>query len=128
MCYLTKLLAKGLQIKVADETAYDCSGESLFEVYKDLWLTLGDRKKMIEQGLAGDNLRKLLFGDDSDLKVGDIGKVADALVQSIYGSKLKKQIDKTMVDHGLYAPFPMNNNPMYILRPGLDAVLFMSRT
>jgi hypothetical protein len=115
MRYLSKLLAKRLQIKVAGETAYDRSGESLFEVYKDLWLTLGDRKKMIEQGLAGDNLRKLLFGDDSDLKVDDTGKVADTLVQSIYGSKLKKTIDKIMGDHGLYAPFPMNNNPMYIL-------------
>ena len=45
---LSKLLAKRLQTKVAGETAYDCSGESLFEGYKDLWLTLGDRKKMIE--------------------------------------------------------------------------------
>jgi hypothetical protein len=56
---LSKLLAKRLQIKVAGETAYDCSGESLFEVYKDLWLTQGDRKKMIEQGLSIENLRKL---------------------------------------------------------------------
>jgi hypothetical protein len=62
MCYLSKLLAKRLQIKVAGETAYDCSGESLFEVYKDLWLTLGDRKKMIELGLAGDNLRTCFLG------------------------------------------------------------------
>ena len=56
---LSKLLAKRLQIKVAWETAYDCSGESLFEVYKDLWLTLGDRKKMIEQGVANENHGKL---------------------------------------------------------------------
>jgi hypothetical protein len=83
---LSKLLAKRLQIKVAGGTAYDCSGESLFEVYKDLWLTLGDRKKMIEQGVANENLRKLFSGDDSGKKVGDTGKVADALVQSIYGT------------------------------------------
>ncbi|CAB3999224.1 Hypothetical predicted protein [Paramuricea clavata] len=48
---LSKLIAKRLQIKVAGETAYGCSGESLYEIYKDLWLTLGDRKKMTEQGL-----------------------------------------------------------------------------
>jgi hypothetical protein len=121
---LSKLLAKRLQIKVAGETAYDCSGESLFEVYKDLWLTLGDRKKMIEQGVANENLRKLFSGDDSGKKVGDTGKVADALVQSIYGTKLKKPIDKIIGDHGLYTPFTMNNNPMYILTlPESDEIM-----
>ena len=121
---LSKLLAKRLQINVAGETAYDCSGESLFEVYKDLWLTLGDRKKMIEQGVANENLRKLFSGDDSGKKVGDVGKVADALVQSIYGTKLKKPIDKIIGDHGLYTPFTMNNNPMYILTlPEADEIM-----
>ena len=121
---LSKLLAKRLQIKVAGETAYDCSGESLFEVYKDLWLTLGDRKKMIEQSVANENLRKLFSGDDSGKKVGDDSKVADALVQSIYGTKLKKPIDKIICDHGLYTPFTMNNNPMYILTlPEADEIM-----
>ncbi|CAB4015169.1 Hypothetical predicted protein [Paramuricea clavata] len=76
---LAKLIAKRLQIKVAGETAYDCSGESLYEIYKDLWLTLGDRKKMTEQALA---------------------------------------------NHGLYTPFSVNNNPMYILTlPQADEIM-----
>jgi hypothetical protein len=121
---LSKLLAKRLQVKVAGETAYDCSGESLYEVYKDLWLTLGDRKKMTEQGLANENLRKLISGDDSSVKVGDAGKVADALLHSVYGSKLRKPIDKIIADHGFYVPFNMNNNPMYILTlPQADEIM-----
>ncbi|CAB3991354.1 Hypothetical predicted protein [Paramuricea clavata] len=121
---LSKLIAKRLQIKVAGETAYDCSGESLYEIYKDLWLTLGDRKKMTEQGLASENLRKLISGDDSGVKVGDVGKVADALLHSVYGSKLRKPIDKIIADHGLYTPFYMNNNPMYILTlPQADEIM-----
>jgi hypothetical protein len=121
---LSKLIAKRLQIKVAGETAYDCSGESLYEVYKDLWLTLGDRKKMTEQGLASENLRKLISGDDSGVKVGDAGKVADGLLHSVYGSKLRKPIDKIIGDHGLYTPFSMNNNPMYILTlPPSDEIM-----
>ncbi|CAB4014059.1 Hypothetical predicted protein [Paramuricea clavata] len=120
---LAKLLAKRLQVKVAGKTAYDCSGESLFEVYKDLWLTLG-RKKMTEQGLASENLRKLISGDDTGVKVGDAGKVADALLHTIYGSKLRKRIDKIIADHGLYVPFFMNNNPMYILTlPQADEIM-----
>ena len=121
---LSKLLAKRLQIKVAGETAYDCSGESLYEVYKDIWLTLGDRKKMTEQGLASENLRKLISGDDSGVKVGDAGKVADGLLHSVYGSKPRKPIDKIIGDHGLYTPFSMNNNPMYILTlPPSDEIM-----
>ncbi|CAB3977100.1 Hypothetical predicted protein [Paramuricea clavata] len=121
---LSKLIAKRLQIKVAGETAYDCSGESLYEIYKDLWLTLGDRKKMTEQGLASENLRKLISGDNSGVKIGDAGKVADALLHSVYGSKLRKPIDKIIADHGLYTPFSMNNNPMYILTlPQADEIM-----
>ncbi|CAB4002517.1 Hypothetical predicted protein [Paramuricea clavata] len=121
---LSKLIAKRLQIKVAGETAYDCSGESLYEIYKDLWLTLGDRNKMTEQGLASENLRKLISGDDSGVKVGDANKVADALLHSVYGSKLRKPIDKIIADHGLYTPFSMNNNPMYILTlPQSDEIM-----
>ncbi|CAB3980249.1 Hypothetical predicted protein [Paramuricea clavata] len=121
---LAKLIAKRLQIKVAGETAYDCSGESLYEIYKDLWLTLGDRNKMTEQGLASENLRKLISGDDSGVKVGDAGKVADGLLHSVYGSKLRKPIDKIIADHGLYTPFSMNKNPMYILTlPQSDEIM-----
>ncbi|CAB3977056.1 Hypothetical predicted protein [Paramuricea clavata] len=121
---LSKLIAKRLQIKVAGETAYDCSGESLYEIYRDLWLTQGDRNKMTEQGLGSENLRKLISGDDSGVKVGNAGKVADALLHSVYGSKLRKPIDKIIADHGLYVPFYMNNNPMYILTlPGSDEIM-----
>ncbi|CAB4015594.1 Hypothetical predicted protein [Paramuricea clavata] len=121
---LAKLIAKRLQIKVAGETVYDCSGESLYEIYRDLWLTQGDRNKMTEQGLGSENLRKLISGDDSGVKVGDVGKVADALLHSVYGSKLRKPIDKIIADHGLYVPFYMNNNPMYILTlPGSDEIM-----
>jgi hypothetical protein len=102
-------------LKVAGEVAYDCTRESLYEVYRDLWLTESEREKMSEQGLASENLRKLISGDDSGVKVGDVNKVADALLHSVYGSKLRKPIDKIIADHGLYVPFNMNNNPMYIL-------------
>ncbi|CAB3995044.1 Hypothetical predicted protein [Paramuricea clavata] len=121
---LAKLIAKRLQVKVAGETAYDCSGESLYEIYKDLWLTQGDRNKMTEQGLGSENLRKLISGDDSGVKAGDANKVADGLLHSVYGSKLRKPIDKIIADHGLYVPFYMNNNPMYIFTlPQSDEIM-----
>jgi hypothetical protein len=108
-------LNQRLQIKLAGETVYDCSGEYLYGVYKDMWLTKGDRGKMIECGLADENLRKLISKDDSGATTGDTTKVSDALMFSVYGTKLKIPLDRIIADHGLYAPFSMNNNFMYIL-------------
>jgi hypothetical protein len=108
-------LNQRLQIKLAGETVYDFSGEYLYGVYKDMWLTEGDRNKMIECGLAYENLRKLISKDDSSTTTGDSTKVSDALMFSVYGTKLKIPLDRIIADNGLYAPFRMNNNFMYIL-------------
>ncbi len=43
--------------------------------------------------------------DDSGLKVRDAGKVSDALIHSIYGSKQRIRLDKILSDHGVFAPF-----------------------
>jgi hypothetical protein len=112
---LAKLLSQRLQIKLAGETVYDCSGEYLYGVYKDMWLTVGDRDKMIECGLADENLRKLMSKDDSGATTGDTTKVSDVLMFSVYGSKLKIPLERIIADHGLYAPFRMNSNFMYVV-------------
>ena len=112
---LAKLLSQRLQIKLAGETVYDCSGEYLYGVYKDMWLTEGDRDKMIECGLADENLRKLISKDDSGATTGDTTKVSDVLMFSVYGSKLKIPLERIIADHGLYAPFRMNSNFMYVV-------------
>jgi hypothetical protein len=108
-------LSQRLQIKLAGETVYDCSGEYLYGVYKDMWLTVGDRDKMIECGLADENLRKLMSKDDSGATTGDTTKVSDVLMFSVYGSKLKIPLERIIADHGLYAPFRMNSNFMYVV-------------
>ncbi|CAB4002867.1 Hypothetical predicted protein [Paramuricea clavata] len=79
---------------------------------------------MTEQGLASENLRKLISGDDTGVTVGNAGNVVDALLYTVYGSKLRKPIDKILGDDGLYTPFSMNNNPMYILTlPPSDEIM-----
>jgi hypothetical protein len=65
----------------------------------------------VETGLTlSENLRKLMSGDDSGNNTGD-----DKIVYGIYGKQLKKPVNKILKDHGLFVPFHMNNNPMYIL-------------
>ena len=55
---LGKLLQKRLEIRLAGEKVYDNSGESLLEVYKDLWLHRKQRDDMVEDGVASEATRK----------------------------------------------------------------------
>ena len=56
---LGKLLQKRLEIRLAGEKVYDNSGESLLEVYKDLWLHNKQRDDMVEDGIASEATRKI---------------------------------------------------------------------
>ena len=86
---LTRQLQKRLQIRVAGETAYDCTHEYLISTYKDLWRSNSERDDMIEYGLANQNLRKLISGDDTGATSGDAQKVSDNLLYGIYSKKQK---------------------------------------
>ena len=111
---LSKLLCERLQIKLAGETVYDNSGESHLSVYKDLWRTKTDRLQTLEYGIANENLRKLIRKDDSGAS-GDAQKVSDGLMFSVSGAKQRVRIGRILDNHGLYAPFSMNNNFQYII-------------
>ena len=111
------MLCERLQIKLAGETVYDNSGESYLAVYKDLWRTKTDRLQALEYGIANENLRKLISKDDSGANSGDEEKVSDGLMFAVCGTKQRLRVGegKLLDNHGLYAPFYMNNNFQYIL-------------
>ena len=54
---LSKLLKKRLVVKFAGEVVYDNTGESLLEVYKDLWKPEFERNGMVEYGIGRENLK-----------------------------------------------------------------------
>jgi hypothetical protein len=47
---------------LAGEKIYDNDGESLLEVYKDLWLHKKQRDDMVEDGIASASIRKNIQG------------------------------------------------------------------
>ena len=65
------MLQKRLAVRLAGETVYDNSGENIYEVYKDLWMSNSQRLDMVEYGIASENLRKLISKDDSGVKSGN---------------------------------------------------------
>ena len=112
---LSKLLCERFVVKLAGEVVYDNTGESVLGVYRDLWKTSSERDDMVEYGVAGENLRKLISKDDSGAKSGNTSKVSDALMFNVHGTKQRIKLGKILEDHGLYSPHDMTNNLQYII-------------
>jgi hypothetical protein len=96
---LGKLLQKRLEIRLTGEKVYDNSGQSILEVYKDLWLHNKQRDDMVEDGIASEATRKKISKDDAANDDAD----ATALFE-VFVTKQKIRINKILKDHGLYAP------------------------
>ena len=70
---------------------------------------------MVEYGIASENYRKLVSGDDSASIDANDGAVADALMYNIFQKGQKLELDKVLLDHGLLATFWMDNNFRFII-------------
>ena len=112
---LSKRLKKRFIVKFAGEIVYDNTGESLLEIYKDLWKPEYERSDMIEYGIGNENLRKLISKDNSGASSGSTQKVSDKLMFDIYETKQCLKLEKILSDHGLYAPYHMMNNFQYVI-------------
>ena len=112
---LSKLLCERLVVKLAGEVVYDNTGESVLSVYRDLWKTSSKRDDMVEYGIAGENLRKLISKDDTGETSGNTSKVSDELMYNVHGTKQRIKLGKILEDHGLYSPRDMTNNLQYII-------------
>ena len=112
---LSKLLKKRLVVKFSGEIVYDNTGESLLEIYKDLWKPEYERSDMIEYGIGNENVRKLISKDDSGVTSGNPQKVSDKLMFDIFGTKQCLKLEKILSTHGLYSPYGMMNNFQYII-------------
>ena len=98
-------------VTFAGEVVYDNNRESQIMVYKDLWLSDKCRKDMSEYGIANDNLRKLMSGDDS---ASTTNKRDNALFNA-RGKRIKIRLGKILKDRGLLASYGLSNNVQYVL-------------
>ena len=112
---LSKLLKRRLVIKFASEIVYNNTGESILEVYKDLWKPPYERSDMIEYGIGNKNVRKLISKDSSGASSGNTQKESDKRMFDIFGTKQCLKLEKILSTHGLYSPHGMINNFQYII-------------
>ena len=101
---LGRLLCDELQIRIGSEPVYDNKKESLIMVYKDLWLPDERCEDMSEYGIASENLRKLIAGDDS---ASSSNKDDNALFKA-HGKRIKIKLGKILNNQGLFAPSALN--------------------
>ena len=106
-----RLLCEKLTVRFAGNVVYDNNRESLIMVYKDLWLSDKCRKDMSEYGIASENLRKLMSGDDS-ASASDKG---DNALFNARGKKIKIKLGKILRERGLLASYGLNNNIQYVM-------------
>ena len=96
---LSKLLTKELTRKMAGEVVFSNTGESVMEIYKDLWKTSKERDNLIEYGIGSENLRKMISKDDSAAASGSADKASDALMFSVHSTKQRIKLGKILEDH-----------------------------
>ena len=111
---LSKLLIGRMQIKVGSMSVYDNSGENYYRVYKDLFRSKIDRSHSVEYGIANENIRKLISGDDTGASSGDAQKVSDALMKTVF-ERQQISVNSILEDHGLHAPYFLNNDFEYTI-------------
>ena len=99
---LGRLLCKELQIRIGLSPVY----ENLVIVYKDLWLPDEQRADMSEYGIATENLRKLMSGDDS----ASTSDKADNTLFKARGKRVKIKLTKILNNQGLFAPGALNGS------------------
>ena len=83
---------------------------------------------MIEYSITSKNLRKLISKDNLGATSGDATKVSEKLMFDTFGTRQKICLDRIISDHGLYAPFEMNNNFMYIITLPQSNEILVSQT
>ena len=118
---LGRLLVKQLQVSVGNrEASYTNEQESLYSVYKDLWLPVHQRNNMADVGIMNENTRKLMSDDDS----ADKTVVADKTLIDVFGGRVRIKLGKILNDHGLYTPLDAGNIIKYkLIFPRADEIM-----
>lgn len=111
---MAKLSQSCLQITYADEVICDNSNESVWETFKDKWLSKSERFYLIKYGIGTQNWGKLTSKGNSGASSGDTAKVGDSPMYSIFGTKLKFRLCNILESIGLFVPNTMMNNLRYI--------------
>ena len=119
---LGRLLIDQLCIRVQGKKVYQNTGESILEVYKDLWRSDVDRENRQQYGIANENVRKLISKHDSADKAAKTDGVLDTTIAGIY-DRMKIPLGKILCDNGPFAPYGMCDFVYEITLPTSEKIM-----
>ena len=117
---LGRLLVDRLSIKVQGVEVYQNTGESILEVYKDLWRP--DPTNRQDFGIAAENVRKLISKDDSADKSAKSDGALDTAIAGMC-DRMKIPLGKILCDNGPYAPYDMCDFIYDITLPSSEKIM-----
>ena len=79
--------------------------ENEYLVYKDLWQSERSRKAREAEGIASENTRKLMSGDDSGSGTGSTSNIEDKMIADLYKDRIEIPIGRHVLGgQGVFAP------------------------
>ena len=94
----------------------------MLEVYKDLWRSDDDCENRQSYGIANENVRKLISGDDSADKSAKTDEVLDKTIANMC-DRMKIPLGKILCDLGPFAPYGMCDFVYQITLPKSEKIM-----
>ena len=102
---ISALLRHDVTVKLGNTELYHNVQENEFLLYKDLWDSAQSRKCREGEGIASENTRKLMSGDDSGSGSGSSSNLEDKMIADLYKDKLEIPIGHHVLDvQGVFCP------------------------
>ena len=107
---IAALLQREVRIKFNNQDVYHNTRESDFLLYRDLWQSKEGFNARVDEGIANENTRKLMSGDDSGSSSGSTQVVNDKLIADTYKDEIVIPLSRILENQGLFAPYGMDFN------------------
>ena len=99
---VSKALISRFVVKYAGETVQDTHGYDIYEIFKDLFLTVEEREEMLLEGIQSTKLNKIRSGAANK---ETSGVDTEKALESVYKNKYKINLDhEILTDHGVFYP------------------------
>ena len=94
-------LQRDVKVQFGKIDVYHNSHKSEYLLYKDLWASDADRAVRVSEGIANENTRKLMSGDDLGASSGTDQKVKDKVISDLYGEKIEIPVVRMLANQGV---------------------------
>ena len=108
---ISALLRQSVTVKLGNTELYHNTQENEYLLYKDVWDSDQSRKCRESEGIASENTRKLMSGDDSGSGSGSSSNTEDKMIADMYKDRLEIPIGHHILGvQGVCAPRALDSD------------------